>query len=122
MRGDLSQLPILGSPNDIVRIVRDNHVHRVIVAFSNDRHDLLVNLVRTLRELDVHIDLVPRLFEAVGPVVEVHVMGGPTARRAPRRAPSRIGRVAKRGIDISWRARSAPHEPAVHLDRVANQA
>ena len=100
MRGDLDQLPILGSPNEIVEIVRDNNIHRVIVAFSNDRHDLLVKLVRSLRDLDVHIDLVPRLFEAVGPVVEVHVVEGLPLVGLPPARPSQFGRLMKRVMDL----------------------
>ncbi len=100
MRGDLDQ-PILGTPNEIVDIVRRNNVHRVIVAFSNDRHDRLVNLVRSLRDLDVHIDLVPRLFEAVGPVVEVHVVEGLPLVGLPPLRPSAFGRLVKRSMDVT---------------------
>ncbi len=100
MRGDLEEFPILGSPSEIIDIATRNNVQRVIVAFSNDRHDLLVNLVRSLRELDVQIDLVPRLFEAVGPIVDVHVVEGlPLISLAPARH-SRLARKVKRLGDI----------------------
>lgn len=99
MRGDLSALPLLGSPTDIVDIVRRNGVRRVIVAFSNDRHDRLVELVRSLRDLDVQIDLVPRLFEAVGPVVGVHIIEGMPLVGLPPARPSWLARKAKRAID-----------------------
>jgi lipopolysaccharide/colanic/teichoic acid biosynthesis glycosyltransferase len=98
MRGDLEDYPVLGSPGDIVDIVERYEVDRVIVAFSNDRHDLLVNLVRSLRELDVQIDLVPRLFEAVGPVVHMHVVEGlPLVGLPPSRHPRLACRVKRLG-------------------------
>jgi exopolysaccharide biosynthesis polyprenyl glycosylphosphotransferase len=99
MRGDLDQIPVLGGPAEIIDIVRENRVDRVIVAFSNDRHGLLVDLVRSLRDLDVQIDLVPRLFEAVGPVVEVHVVEGLPLVGLPPAHPSQLARTAKRAMD-----------------------
>ena len=99
MRGDLDQIPVLGAPAEIIDIVRQHGVHRVIVAFSNDRHDLLVDLVRSLRDLDVQIDLVPRLFEAVGPVVGLHVVEGLPLVGLPPARPSQLARTAKRAMD-----------------------
>jgi exopolysaccharide biosynthesis polyprenyl glycosylphosphotransferase len=101
MRGDLSELPVLGSPPDIIDIVRRNGVRRVIVAFSNDRHEFLVELVRSLRGLDLQIDLVPRLFEAVGPVVGVHIIEGMPLVGLPPARPSQFARMAKRVIDAT---------------------
>lgn len=99
MRGDLDHVPVLGAPAEIIEIVRRNNVDRVIVAFSNDRHDLLVDLVRSLRELNVQIDLVPRLFEAVGPVVGVHVIEGMPLVSLPPVRSSRLAQTAKRTMD-----------------------
>jgi exopolysaccharide biosynthesis polyprenyl glycosylphosphotransferase len=101
MRGDLEQLPIIGSPADIIEIVRRHDVQRVIVAFSNDRHDLLLRLVRSLRDSDVQIDLVPRLFEAVGPAVGLHVLEGLTLVGLNPARSSRLARKTKRLIDAA---------------------
>ena len=100
MRGDLGHLPLLGEPKDVIEIVRQNDVDRVVVAFSNDRHDLLVELVRSLRELNVQIDLVPRLFEAVGPAVSLHTIEGVTLVGLPAVRPSRLSLAIKRLGDI----------------------
>jgi exopolysaccharide biosynthesis polyprenyl glycosylphosphotransferase len=100
MRADLEHLPVLGAPADIVEIVTSNDVGRVIVAFSNDRHDLLLDLVRSLRPHDVQIDVVPRLFEAVGPVVDLHLVEGlPLVGLHPLR-PSWAARTTKRASDL----------------------
>lgn len=104
MRGDLDELPVLGSPAEIMDIVRRNGIRRVIVAFSNDRHDLLVELVRSLRKLDVQIDLVPRLFEAVGPTVGVHIIEGMPLVGLPPARPSQLARTTKRVIDTVFAA------------------
>jgi exopolysaccharide biosynthesis polyprenyl glycosylphosphotransferase len=99
MRGDLEGVPVLGSPAEIIDIVRREDIRRVVVAFSNDRHDLLLELVRSLRDYDVQIDLVPRLFEAVGPTVGLHVLEGlPLVGLSPAH-PSRTARRVKRVVD-----------------------
>jgi exopolysaccharide biosynthesis polyprenyl glycosylphosphotransferase len=100
MRGDLVDLPILGAPADIVDIVARHNVERVIVAFSHDGHKDLVELVRSVQGLEVQIDLVPRLFEAVGPVVAMHAIEGLPLVTLPPAHPSRPARMAKRMFDV----------------------
>lgn len=100
MRGDLDGMPIFGGPSEIARIVQQEGVGRVIVAFSNDRHDLLLDLIRSLRGLDVEIDLVPRLFEEVGPIAGIHLVEGFPLVGLSTARPSRLGRYAKRAIDL----------------------
>ena len=100
MRSDLDHIPLLGRVEDILDIVRRNEVHRVVVAFSNDRHDTLLDLVYSLRYLDVKIDVVPRLFEAVGPEVGMHAVEGLPLVGLPQTRPSRSGRAAKRCTDV----------------------
>ena len=62
-------------------IVRLLDVERVIVAFSNDSHEETLELLRSVKDLEVQIDIVPRLFEFVGPGVEIHTDRGSPARR-----------------------------------------
>ena len=49
-RSDLGDLPVLGVPEDIGEIIRREHVDRVIVAFSRDGHEEMLDLVRAIRE------------------------------------------------------------------------
>ena len=100
MRADLDGVPILGTPDDIAELVRRNDVQRVIVAFSNDHHTNQLGLVHTLRDLDVQIDLVPRLFEAVGPVVAIHDVEGLALLTLPPVRSSLAARAIKRGMDV----------------------
>jgi len=100
MRSDLAEIPLLGQPEEIVSIVRRYDATRVVVAFSNDTHDRLVELVRSLGPLGVQIDLVPRLFEAVGPAVGMHSVEGLPLVGLHASRVSRPARVIKRGIDL----------------------
>ena len=90
MRADLDGVPILGTPDDIATLVRDHDVQRVVVSFSNDRHEQQLGLIHGLRDLDVQVDLVPRLFEAVGPVVAIHDVEGLKLLTLPPVRPSRV--------------------------------
>jgi exopolysaccharide biosynthesis polyprenyl glycosylphosphotransferase len=100
LRGDVRELPVLGTIDDVSEIVRLNHVDRVVVAFSHDRDERCLELVRALRVHDVQIDVVPRLFDTVGPNSSVHTIEGlPVISVAPVRI-SRSSRLLKRGLDL----------------------
>lgn len=99
-RRDLGDLQLLGTPDDLGEIVRLNDVDRVIVAFSNDRHDHILGLLRSLREHDVQIDLVPRLFEVVNPKVGIHTLEGLPLLGLPTTRIPRSSRLVKRSFDI----------------------
>jgi exopolysaccharide biosynthesis polyprenyl glycosylphosphotransferase len=100
MRTDLADLPLLGSADDVAEIVHKHDVRRVIVAFSNDSHDRQLDLIRRLRGLDVQIDVVPRLFEAVGPAVGIHTVEGMPLVGLPSVRHSQASRALKRLVDI----------------------
>jgi exopolysaccharide biosynthesis polyprenyl glycosylphosphotransferase len=104
MRRDLADVELVGEPNQIVEIVDREKVDRVIVAFSHDRHEESLRLIRTLRKRSVQIDVVPRLFEAVSQSTAVHSIEGlPLLSVAPARIP-RSSRLLKRALDlaIAW--------------------
>jgi exopolysaccharide biosynthesis polyprenyl glycosylphosphotransferase len=101
MRGDLAGTELLGEPQEIGEIVRRRDVDRVIVAFSRDQPEQMLTLVRALRTNDVQIDVVPRLFEAVGPSAPLHAIEGlPLLGLSPARM-SRSTRLLKRALDVS---------------------
>lgn len=99
-REDLEHLVLLGEPSRLPAIVRLFDVERVIVAFSNDRHEETLELVRSLKDLDVQIDIVPRLFELVGPGVGVHTVEGLPLVGLPPARLSRSSRLLKRTMDL----------------------
>jgi exopolysaccharide biosynthesis polyprenyl glycosylphosphotransferase len=100
-RADLPEhLTVLGPPERLKEIVDELDVERVVISFSNDSSRRTLELVRTLHELGVQVDIVPRLFELVGPKAEVHsVEGLPLVGLPPARlTPS--SRMMKRSLDI----------------------
>ena len=101
MRADLDGVPVLGTPAEIASIVAEHAIQRVVVSFSNDRHEEMLGLVHGMRDLDVQVDLVPRLFEAVGPVAAIHDVEGLKLLTLPPVRSSQTARLAKRGMDIA---------------------
>jgi exopolysaccharide biosynthesis polyprenyl glycosylphosphotransferase len=100
LRPDVASVPVLGRTGDLPAIVRELGVERVVVAFSGDTHERVVQLVQWLRASPVQVDIVPRLFDVMGPKVELHaVQGLPLLGLAPTRL-ARGSRVAKRIIDL----------------------
>ena len=100
LRTGVENVPVIGAPTEIESLVEAHGIHRVVIAFSNDRHEVLVPLIRSLRDLNVQIDFVPRLFEAFGPVSSVHTIEGLPLVSLPPVRRSRLARRTKRIIDI----------------------
>jgi exopolysaccharide biosynthesis polyprenyl glycosylphosphotransferase len=99
-RRDLGDLPVLGTPAEIGEIIARDRIDRVVVAFSRDSHEHMVELVRAVRKHDVQIDLVPRLFEVVGAKVEVDSLEGMPLLVLPASRMSRSSRFLKRCVDV----------------------
>jgi exopolysaccharide biosynthesis polyprenyl glycosylphosphotransferase len=100
LRLDVADVQHLGGADDIVEIVHRHSIDRVIVAFSRDRHDETLRLLGALRNQDVQIDVVPRLYEAFGPKTVVHSIEGlPLLGLTPAQIP-RSSRLLKRGLDV----------------------
>jgi exopolysaccharide biosynthesis polyprenyl glycosylphosphotransferase len=99
-RSDLGELRLLGSPDALPELVEQFDIDRVIVAYSSESHEQLLTMIRGLKTRSVQIDLVPRLFEAVGPSVDMHTIEGLPLIGLP---PSRLSpstRFAKRSLDV----------------------
>lgn len=99
-RDDLGFLTLLGGPRELPAIVELLDVERVIVAFSGDSHEEELSVIRSLDDLGVQIDIVPRLFEIVTPTTEMHTIEGlPVLSLRPVRLP-RSSQMLKRTFDV----------------------
>jgi exopolysaccharide biosynthesis polyprenyl glycosylphosphotransferase len=91
---------LLGRVGDLPGIVQELEVNRVVVAFSETNDELTLDAVRTLADLDVQIDVVPRLFELIGPNAVIHTAEGVPLIGLPPVRLSRLARITKRAIDL----------------------
>jgi exopolysaccharide biosynthesis polyprenyl glycosylphosphotransferase len=103
-RDDLANLTLLGTPERLPELIRLLDVERVIVAFSNDSHEETLALIRSIKDFDVQIDIVPRLFEVVGTKVGIHTIEGIPLVGLPALRLSRSSRLLKRSMDITLSA------------------
>ena len=99
-RKDVAKVGILGPPEQLREIIRGNDVDRILIAFSQDSHENTLELLRLLRDEDVQIDVVPRLFELVGPNAELHSVEGLPLLALPSARLSRSSRALKRVVDV----------------------
>jgi exopolysaccharide biosynthesis polyprenyl glycosylphosphotransferase len=71
-----SGVPMLGSGEDLERVVQEHGVEHAIVAFSTAPHDMQLGISRALQRMKVSISIVPRLFEGVPDNIELERVGG----------------------------------------------
>jgi exopolysaccharide biosynthesis polyprenyl glycosylphosphotransferase len=100
-RPELDHLAVLGRREQLAEIVSTFDVERVIIAFSDEAHEDLLDTIRELRKLGVQIDVVPRLFEIVGPKAGIHTLEGLALVSLPPANVSRSSMLLKRAVDIA---------------------
>lgn len=96
----LQHVSVLGSQLHLAELVEALDVERVIVAFTAGRHEESLTLLRQLGSLDVQIDIVPRLFEAVGAAVSIQTVEGMPLVSLPPLNLSRSSLLLKRTTDL----------------------
>jgi exopolysaccharide biosynthesis polyprenyl glycosylphosphotransferase len=103
-RPELRDVRVLGPTGRLAQIVRLFGVDRVVVAYSRQPAADTVRLLRSLRNTYVQVDVVPRLFELVGPRIDNHSIEAlPLLGLRPVRQ-SRSSRLVKRLIDVAGAA------------------
>jgi exopolysaccharide biosynthesis polyprenyl glycosylphosphotransferase len=98
---ELDGLDVLGDVADLPELVGELAITRVIIAFSTESHDAVLALVRELSNLHVHVDVVPRLFEAVGADALLHGIEGVPLIAIPPFGLSAAAERWKRGFDLA---------------------
>ena len=96
-----TEIPVLGRVEQLPRLIETWDVHRVMVAFSLSSHERTERLVRSLRGSNVQIDIVPRLFDVVGPADEIHSIDGLPLIGHRGLEQSAAAERAKRVIDLA---------------------
>jgi exopolysaccharide biosynthesis polyprenyl glycosylphosphotransferase len=90
----------LGGLEALQDLVAEHRVDRVIVAFSNEPDEQTMDVVRSLRDRDVIVDVVPRLFELIGPRASMHLLEGMPLVCVPPARLSRSSLALKRFVDV----------------------
>jgi exopolysaccharide biosynthesis polyprenyl glycosylphosphotransferase len=97
---DLASVALLGGRSELINIVELLDVERVIFAFTEDADGYTLSLLRSLKDSDVQIDIVPRMFELVGANAGFHSVEGIPLLGLPPLRLSRSSRLLKRTLDL----------------------
>ncbi len=96
----MAELPHLGRLQDLVEVLDERSVDRVIIAFSRANHEQLLESVRACRDHRVAVDVVPRLFEFIGGARALDSIAGLPLLSIGTPRLSQASRAAKRALDI----------------------
>jgi exopolysaccharide biosynthesis polyprenyl glycosylphosphotransferase len=91
---------LLGTTDELPKLVHDHAVHRVAIAFSTDSHNQTLGVIRSMQDSDVQIDIVPRMFEVLGTNAQLHTIEGMPLVGLPRPRLSGSSRFLKRSFDM----------------------
>jgi exopolysaccharide biosynthesis polyprenyl glycosylphosphotransferase len=97
---DGGHLDLIGTTADLATLVRSHSAHRVAIAFSTESHEETLEVIRSMQESDVQIDIVPRMFEVLGTNAQLHTIEGLPLVGLPIPRLSASSRFLKRSLDL----------------------
>ena len=74
--GEVPGVPVLGSPDELDWVAQLTGAEHVVIAFSSEPDERLVDLVRRCEALGLEVSLVPRLFESLNHRATYEPLGG----------------------------------------------
>ncbi len=98
--GGYRGLTVLGSPDRLPAVIRAFDIERVIIAFSQDKHERVLSMIRSLKDDFVQVDVVPRYFELISPSTGISSIEGVPVLCLPPRALGLSARFLKRMMDL----------------------
>jgi exopolysaccharide biosynthesis polyprenyl glycosylphosphotransferase len=99
---DLKNIALLGGLEQLPQMVQILDVERVIIAFSNHSNEEMLDLIRSLKDLDIQIDVVPRFYEVIGTNIGIHTAEGLPLIGLPAQKLSRSSLFLKRTMDLTF--------------------
>ncbi len=101
---DLGSVPVVGGPDELEEIAERYSVDTVMLAFTAAGHEAGLDVVRRCNELDLQVDIVPRLFEVVGSRAAFYSLQGTPMLGVTPPVLGTTSRLAKRAIDTAGAA------------------
>src|SRR3954454_2596302 len=96
-----AELPVLGTTERLPELVHLHDIERVVLASSEVEGVELLELLRQCQGLALKVSILPELFDAIGPSVEVDDVEGVTVLGLNPPVLSRTSRMLKRGMDVA---------------------
>ncbi|MEA2431559.1 MAG: hypothetical protein QOI19_2032 [Thermoleophilaceae bacterium] len=93
-------VPVLDGGGDIADIARRNRAERLVVSHAELPADEVVDLIRSCKGLTMKVSLLPQVFDALGPSVEIDDVEGVTLLGINPPVLGRSSRAMKRSLDF----------------------
>ncbi len=100
LREEVSGVPVVGAANQLPSLVEQMAIDRVLFGFSGATERQMLRLVRHLQGVGVQVDVIPRLFEALGPSANITSIEAMQLVSLPPGRMSRDALLVKRMLDI----------------------
>lgn len=94
-------VPVVGTVDMLGLAIAEHDIDRVIVAPDGPDSDEVLDVIRLVKSLGVHVSLLPRLFEVVGSSVEFDDVDGVMLLGVRRYGLTRSSEALKRSVDIA---------------------
>jgi exopolysaccharide biosynthesis polyprenyl glycosylphosphotransferase len=97
-------VPVLNGTGDIAEIARREGVDRLVVSHAELSPEEVVGVVRRCKGLALKVSLLPQVFDALGPSVEIDDVEGVTLLGINPPVLGRSSRAIKRALDVAGAA------------------
>jgi exopolysaccharide biosynthesis polyprenyl glycosylphosphotransferase len=93
-------VPVLGVTSDVIRLAAEHRIDRLVLSHSDLSDTEALEIVRRCKELAIKVSVLPEMFDALGPSVEVDDVEGVTLLGINPPVLSRSSRGMKRCLDV----------------------
>ena len=94
------EVPVIGSLHELEEVIGRERVNRVILAFSQARHQQFLTVARICAERGVKVNIVPRLFEVLSSRAGVDELEGIPLLDVAQVELSQLNMIVKRTFDL----------------------
>jgi exopolysaccharide biosynthesis polyprenyl glycosylphosphotransferase len=94
------EVPVIGSMHELEEVIRREKVNRVILAFSQARHQQFLTVARICAEHGVKVNIVPRLFEVLSSRAGVDDLEGIPLLDVAQVELGQVNMIVKRTFDL----------------------
>ncbi len=94
------EVPVIGSLRELEEVIGRERVNRVILAFSQARHQQFLTVARICAEHGVKVNIVPRLFEVLSSRAGVDDLEGIPLLDVAQVELSQVNMIVKRTFDL----------------------
>ena len=100
LRPNVAQVPVVGTADELIELAERLDLDRVVMGFAGFSDKRSMELARALQARGVQVDIIPRLFEALGPNASMYSLEGVQLVSLPPTRMSRDALFAKRMLDV----------------------